>query len=343
MTPRPPVPDPAGPDAVTIGLVNNMPDGALKSTERQFRTLLSAAAGGRQVRLRLFHLPEVPRGDAALAILRDGYEDIGALWADDPVDGLIVTGAEPRTANMRDEPYWASLTGLVDWAAEHTISTVWSCLAAHAAVVHRGGIARRPLGAKLSGVFDCVKSADHPLVAGLPMRWRMPHSRYNELPEAALAANGYQILSRSVEAGVDLFASEERSLFLYAQGHPEYDAGALLREYQRDTARFLAGERQTYPDMPRFYFEAEPGAAFAEFRLRALGDPRADLIREFPAAGVAQTLSHAWRAPAVGLYANWLGYLCEQKAVRSRASRLQAPFPDAQAPDEQVSTVWRPM
>lgn len=340
MMPRPPAPDP---DTVTVGLVNNMPDSALKSTERQFRTLLSAAAGGRQVRLRLFHLAEVPRSEAARALLRDGYEDVSVLQADDLVDGLIVTGAEPRTANMRDEPYWTSLTRLVDWAEEHTTSTIWSCLAAHAAVVHRGGIARRPLGAKLSGVFDCTKSADHPLVAGLPMRWRMPHSRYNELPEEALAANGYQILSRSAEAGVDLFATQDHSLFLYAQGHPEYDAGALLREYQRDAARFLAGERQTYPDMPRFYFEPEPSAAFAEFRLRALGDPKPDLIGEFPAAGVAQTLSHAWRVPAVGLYANWLGYLCEQKAVRSRASRLQAPFPDAQAPDEQVSTVWRPM
>jgi homoserine O-succinyltransferase/O-acetyltransferase len=32
---------------ITIGLINNMPDPALKATERQFMRLLQAAAGGR--------------------------------------------------------------------------------------------------------------------------------------------------------------------------------------------------------------------------------------------------------------------------------------------------------
>jgi hypothetical protein len=42
---------------VTVGLVNNMPDTALQSTERQFLELIDAAAGGMAVRLRLFSLP----------------------------------------------------------------------------------------------------------------------------------------------------------------------------------------------------------------------------------------------------------------------------------------------
>jgi hypothetical protein len=41
-------------DALRIGLVNNMPDAALRSTERQFRDLLASAAGERAVELKLF-------------------------------------------------------------------------------------------------------------------------------------------------------------------------------------------------------------------------------------------------------------------------------------------------
>src|SRR5580698_2453353 len=44
-----------------IGLLNNMPDGALEATERQFQTLLGSAANGVTVRLSLFALPDVPR------------------------------------------------------------------------------------------------------------------------------------------------------------------------------------------------------------------------------------------------------------------------------------------
>jgi homoserine O-succinyltransferase len=37
---------------LVIGLINNMPDAALEATESQFATLLAAAAGAQEVRLR---------------------------------------------------------------------------------------------------------------------------------------------------------------------------------------------------------------------------------------------------------------------------------------------------
>jgi homoserine O-succinyltransferase/O-acetyltransferase len=46
-----------GDEGLEIGLVNNMPDAALRSTERQFRTILTEAAGGAPFRLTLFFLP----------------------------------------------------------------------------------------------------------------------------------------------------------------------------------------------------------------------------------------------------------------------------------------------
>lgn len=302
---------PADADPVVIGLVNNMPDAALRTTERQFHELLAMASHDLPIRLRLFSLPEVPRTEFGRSHISAYYEDIGELTAGD-LDGLVVTGTVPRAPVLADEPYWRALTQLVDWAQEHTISTVWSCLAAHAAVLHTDGIERRAFGEKLSGVFDCLKVTDHAIMAGVPARWRVPHSRYNELPEPALVAEGYRILSRSPEAGADIFIKQcRKSLFVYAQGHPEYDPGALFREYRRDVGAFLAGERESYPEMPCGYFDEGSVAALAAFRQRALWYRSSDLFASFPAA--AGKLEHAWLGPAVRIYANWLSFLAEQK------------------------------
>src|SRR5215510_819232 len=126
-----------------IGLVNNMPDAALDATVRQFRGLLGAAAGDTAVRLTLYTLPEVPRSDFGRQQV-SGYSTTDELW-DSHLDGLIITGAEPQAADLRDEPYWQSLTRVLEWAEGHTYSTILSCLAAHAAVLHLDGIARSPI------------------------------------------------------------------------------------------------------------------------------------------------------------------------------------------------------
>ena len=281
-------------NSLVIGFVNNMPDTALRTTERQFRELLSVASPNIPVRLRFFSLPELPRSEAGRLYTGQNYKEIGELWAGD-VDGLIVTGTEPRETDLRREPYWSAFTKLVDWAEDHAISTVWSCLAAHAVALYTDGIQRRALPEKLSGVFDCVKAADHAIVDGAPSRWRVPHSRYNELPEEALVTNGYRILSRSPEAGADIFVKLGRTAFIFFQGHPEYDPGALLREYRRDVGRFLARERDSYPEMPRDYFDEDSTAAFVEFRKRTLQNQTIDLLSGFPAAEAKRKLRHPAR------------------------------------------------
>jgi homoserine O-succinyltransferase len=304
---------------IVIGLVNNMPDAALQTTERQFRQLLLAASQNPAVCLRLFSLPELPRADAGRLHISEHYEGINELWASH-LDGLIVTGTEPRATALQDEPYWATLTKLVDWAEDRAIPTVWSCLAAHAAVLHIDGIGRHAFCQKLSGVFDCMKATDHTIVAGAPSRWRVPHSRYNDLPEEALVSSGYCILSRLPGTGADMFVKQRKSLFLFVQGHPEYDPVALLREYRRDIRRFLANERNSFPEMPRGYFDENATAALAAFRQQALGKQDVDLLPSFPAIAEG-SLSHAWLAPAARIYANWLSYLVEQRSRNLGATR----------------------
>jgi homoserine O-succinyltransferase len=314
-----------------VGLINNMPDAALESTERQFLEILRAAADDVPVRLRLFALPDVPRTDSGRAHLAGGYCSIDDLWHS-RLDGLIVTGTEPRASSLTDEPYWGSLIKVLEWAQEHTASTIWSCLAAHAAVLHLDGVRRQPLDEKRFGVFECASTSDHPLMAGIPARVRISHSRCNELPEQALRSSGYTILTHSSEAGVDAFLKQRKSLFVFFQGHPEYDERALLREYRRDIGRFLRRERETYPALPRGYFDDVAADVLAAFRGKALRDRREALLESFPASFLEARLHPTGRAAVTRLYGNWLSYLCAQKAQRQISSRAAPRLRHAVAP-----------
>jgi homoserine O-succinyltransferase len=206
---------------------------------------------------------------------------------------------------------------VLEWAESHTHSTILSCLAAHAAILHIDGIARRPLGEKRFGVFECERVSDHPLTAAAPRRLQMPQSRWNEVPEEALLACGYRVLTRSEDAGVDAFVKKRKSLFVFFQGHPEYDAITLLLEYRRDIGRFLRGERDTYPPMPHGYFDADTVEALTALQQRALWDRREELLSEFPTATAASRVTNTWRPTAENLYRNWLRYIRAEKTQRA--------------------------
>jgi homoserine O-succinyltransferase len=312
-----------------IGLVNNMPDSSLEATERQFQTLLCEAAEGMTVRLSLLALPEVPRSDKARQRISATYTSLSALW-DRHLDGPIVTGAEPVAANLNEEPFWTSLTQLMDWAGYNTYSSVWSCLAAHAAVLAMDGIRRRPIPDKLFGVFDCVKVSDHPLTAGVPSHFRTPHSRWNNVCEDALAGCGYRLLSRLKAGGADTFVKQRNnSLFVFFQGHPEYEAVSLSLEYRRDIRRYLGRERETYPSMPQGYYDEDAITALTNLRTRALADRRQETFADFPPANVRCS----WRGEAVRWYRNWLQHLSEEKHKRqaSQPRRTQYEFKTAVA------------
>jgi homoserine O-succinyltransferase len=312
---------------VDIGLVNNMPDRALKATERQFTSLLASAADGVEVHLTLFALPDVPRTETGRRHISSFYSPIENLW-DRRLDGLIVTGTEPRASSLTGEPYWAGLARLIEWAEENTHSTVWSCLAAHAAVLHTDGIRRRRLPEKRFGVFECARVSDHHLTSGLPARLTMPHSRWNDLAENELAASGYSVLTRSEDAGVDMFVKQRQCLHVFFQGHPEYKADTLLLEYNRDVGRYLNHESDTYPPLPCGYFDRDTADALTSLRERALGERR-DPAPDFEVAQAGRNLTNRWRSSATHVYGNWLKYLFARKQSDGRKDfgRERDPLP----------------
>ena len=311
---------------IRIAFVNNMPDAALEDTELQFFNLLDAAAGDIPIRIRLYSLPGIGRSERGRQHLDTFYSELSDLWTR-PLDAIIVTGTEPCTPKLPDEPYWPQLTQLIDWAERHTVSSIWSCLAAHASVLHGDGIERRRLSEKRCGVFEVTRIADHVLTKARG-KVRFPHSRWNSIPSDALVENGYTILTASPIAGVDSFIkTRKNSLFLHFQGHPEYEAKTLFKEYRRDIKRFLKGERDSYPSMPNSYFDLSAAKVLDSFRTIALSHRREDLMASFPEEAIVRGLENGWQHCAISLYRNWLRLIEERKrevpAFRPASARAQ--------------------
>jgi homoserine O-succinyltransferase/O-acetyltransferase len=305
-----------GADYVRVAFINNMPDSALEDTEMQFMELLNTAAGDTPVRIKLFSLPNVPRGGRGQQHLSSFYYGIEDLW-NTRFDALIMTGTEPVHSDLRQEPYWRAMTDVLDWAERNTVSTILSCLAAHAGALHSDGVQRRRLSDKKFGVFDSVTVRDHELTRHAARPVRFPHSRWNELQEDSLVSAGYSILTQSTRAGVDSFLKQKRnSLFVHFQGHPEYGALTLLKEYRRDVKRFLRQERSTYPTMPEAYFDAPSALLLSEFRDGALARPSEERLAFFPEALLVGALQNTWQVSATCMYRNWLQHVLSGKSHR---------------------------
>jgi homoserine O-succinyltransferase/O-acetyltransferase len=306
-----------------IGILNNMPDAALASTERQFMRLLQDASQDHDVRLRFYALDSVPRSLDAHREMQGTYYRASSLRAA-RLDALIVSGAEPRAPSLPQEAYWRELVGIFDLARRRTQSTIFSCLAAHAAVLHWDAIARTPCVRKLSGVFATRVVRRHPLVDGMPEEFSLPHSRLNSLDEAMLASKGYETLVKSDQAGVDVFVKEEMSLLVFLQSHPEYDSDSLAREFRRDFRRYLAGERETPPAPPTNYFDADVLAEFEDLIERARRERHLELAACFPPAATNKTDNGSWRSNSIRLYRNWLEIIVKRKAVLQPSSVVGA-------------------
>lgn len=307
---------------LSLALINNMPDPALEDTELQFFELLDIASGNLPIILKLYSLTGIPRTDRGQRHLNSFYFDFDDLW-NATFDGVIVTGTEPHQPRLQDEPYWAILSELFEWAEMNTFSTVLSCLAAHASVLHGDGVNRHRLPDKQFGVFESMRTCDHALTSCIADRIRFPHSRWNEVRANELTSCGYSVLTESAEAGVDLFVKKKKkSLFVHFQGHPEYAAETLLKEYKRDIKRFLARERETFPTMPQGYFDEPATNALTAFRHNALQRRHEDCLSDFPAQMVANGLKNTWRSSAACLYRNWLQYVLSRKAEASAFSSL---------------------
>jgi homoserine O-succinyltransferase len=298
---------------VTIGLVNNMAGSAFQATERQFLSLLDAASESIPIQVSFYTLPGVSRAESGGERFASHYAGIDALL-NTRLDAIIVTGREPKMADLCDEPYWKSFTEVLEWAQSNTYSALWSCLAAHAAILHMDGIGRRKGDEKHFGVFECLNVCEHPLTEGLPARFHVPHSRWNGIVEQDLASAGYRVLSRVAGNGVDTFVKQDKSLFVFFQGHLEYEPDTLMREYRRDVGRFIRGEANTYPLLPRDYFDSSTEQALAQLRDSAASvRSKTEMLHRVTGALDSARIEDTWQRSASLIYRNWLQCIWAQK------------------------------
>ncbi len=291
-----------------IGILNIMPDAALEATERQFMRLVGSCNRIAQFHIHLFSFPEIPRGTEAKVHIDRYYEDFAVLQ-EAGLDAMILSGANPAQPRIEEEPFWTPLLEVVDWSRENTCSVMCSCLATHAVVQHLWGIHRYPLADKRWGVYsNRITQSHHPLVANINTRFDAPHSHVYEVNREQLAQQGLVTLAFSEKADMHLAVSPDGLRFVFFQGHPEYDAVSLLKEYKREVVRYVEGIRRHYPPYPEDYFPPAARRVLEEYKQkmeRARGDYRQ--LPPFPEDLLATMVDNTWSDTGKAIVNNWLG------------------------------------
>lgn len=293
-----------------IGMLNMMPDAALEATERQFLRLVGSCNRIAQFYIHLFTFAEIPRGDKARAHIDRYYQDFEQL-KQEGLDAIILSGANPAAPDIKDEPFWQPLGEVITWASKNVCSVMCSCLATHAVVQQLWGIQRYKLADKRWGVYaNRITNATHPLIANINTRFDAPHSHMYEVNANQFEQKNLTVLAKSKEADLHLAVSPDGFRFVFLQGHPEYDAVSLFKEYKREVARYVNAERATYPPFPENYFYDEARAILEQYKMqveRARGDY--SRLPRFPEAEVEPWVDNTWSDTGKAIINNWLGLI----------------------------------
>ena len=312
-----------------IGLLNMMPDAALQATERQFFRLVGSCNRIAQFYVHPFTFPEIPRDGTAQQHIDSYYESFEDL-AEQGLDALILSGANPAQSDISAEPFWKPLEKVVQWASENVCSTMCSCLATHAIVQQLFGFERYPLPQKRWGVYsNRVTGEFHPLTANIDTRFNAPHSHVYEVSAAQFREHGLRVLAESRESDLHLGTSPDGFRFVFFQGHPEYDDVSLLKEYKREVVRFIEGIRHDYPPFPEHYFVDEALQTASAFRDQVLardGDHRD--LPEFPEQALSREIDVTWSDTGKAIVNNWLGLVYQVANLDRRKVFMDGINPD---------------
>jgi len=302
-----------------IGLLNMMPDAALTATEQQFMRLVGRCDLEASLYVYPFSISELNRDAQAEEHIGKYYFEFDDL-AEQGLNALIISGANVVAPSIDQEPIWNPLIAVANWAEEHCASTLCSCLASHALIKGSYRIDRQHLPFKQWGVYSHrVVGPDHPLMNGIDAQFDAPHSRWNEITRSQLEHAGLTVLVDSVEAGVHMAVSPDQFRVIYTQGHPEYDANSLLKEYKREIFRFLDGELPAAPPYPENYLSAEAievANRYIEETTIALRNQNP--LPEFPEKEMEVHVANTWRDTGEAIVSNWLKLVFELANIDRR-------------------------
>lgn len=312
-----------------IGLLNMMPDAALTATEHQFIRLVGASNQIAQFYVYPFSIPELNRGPEALEHIRQHYFDFADL-REQGLDALVITGANVANPSLDEELFWDPLIEIMGWAEKNVASILCSCLATHALVKFLHGIDRRRLPKKKWGVYSHkIHRPDHPLMWEVNTRFDAPHSRYNEISREQFEAAGLSVLADSEEAGAHLAVSPDQFRIIYFQGHPEYDAISLLKEYKREVFRYVSDERNDEPRFPENYFTDEAKEVASKYlRQASAAKANGGGTPEFPESELLRLVDNTWGDTGKAIINNWLGLVYQLTNLDRHQQFMQGVNPD---------------
>ena len=227
-----------------ILLLNLMP----KKIETEIHLLRMLSNTPLQVEIDLMRISDRPSRNTPIEHMDAFYKDFSQV-RDNKYDGMIVTGAPLGQVPFGDVYFWPELTAIMDWTTTHVTSTMYLCWGVQAAMYHHYGIQKRVLEQKISGVYPHhLVQPYSPIVRGFDDLFDAPHSRYAEVPAAAIEAIAdLEVIAASDVAGTYIIARRDgRQLFV--TGHSEYEPLCLKDEYERDLAAGLQ------PALPENYF-----------------------------------------------------------------------------------------
>jgi len=167
----------------------------------------------------------------------DIYVTYEEAMRDQPLDGLILTGAPVETIDYEDVYYWEEIKTILSDARKNIPSTLGLCWAGFV-MAYLEGVKKLNYDHKLFGVFELKNLApDHPIMGELDDVFFCPQSRHAGMPDEAMEeaseSGRLKLLAYGPEAGYSIFSTTD-DRFIAHTGHPEYNANRLAEEAKRD-------------------------------------------------------------------------------------------------------------
>ena len=143
----------------------------------------------------------------------DIYVTYEEAMRDQPLDGLILTGAPVETIEYEDVYYWEEIKTILSDARKNIPSTLGLCWAGFV-MAYLEGVKKLNYDHKLFGVFELKNLApDHPIIGELDDVFFCPQSRHAGMPDEAMEeaseSGRLKLLAYGPEAGYSIFSTTD--------------------------------------------------------------------------------------------------------------------------------------
>ncbi|OGG93713.1 MAG: homoserine O-succinyltransferase [Candidatus Lambdaproteobacteria bacterium RIFOXYD12_FULL_49_8] len=159
--------------------------------------------------------------------------------AEKHLDGLIITGAPVEELEFEAIKYWDEVKRILEYARSNIASTLGICWGGMA-LAKILNLNKRLTETKIFGVYR-TKNLDktHNITGDLDDFFNCPQSRHAGYADADLEAARdkgiLNLLAHNQETGYTIMESVDQRYLIHL-GHPEYNSGRLIEEFNRDQA-----------------------------------------------------------------------------------------------------------